>query len=342
MMMSNSIVSSNIIRKVRSLNAYSAFGRGPEAIYWDITYRCNMKCSHCLNNGGDSNCNDFSQELSDDEAYAVVDQLVSMRPHSLCICGGEPLLRYNIVKHILKEMKRINVSVNMVSNGILINEAIVTELKELGIGNIQISLDGLGWQHDIFRNQIGAFEQAINAIKILKQHGVDTTLSFCPNKYNYSSFLQYVEFVNSLNCNSIRMMPLTPIGRGGTNYQDLKLTERESYNFVQKIHTANDLFPKMSISWGDPLNYMYRFLINRRITPMVLGILSNGDLTVTPYLNITVGNVRKHNLKDYWYNGINKAYGNDIIVNTIKKCITLEDLLRYSDENRTIDMLENK
>ena len=83
---------SNILDRAHSYEKIPYWDRGPESIYWDITYRCNLHCKHCLNNAGDRFSHDYDQELSVDEASKLIRQIAEIRPHNLCICGGEPLL----------------------------------------------------------------------------------------------------------------------------------------------------------------------------------------------------------------------------------------------------------
>ena len=66
---------------------------GPLMVAWDVTNRCNLKCMHCLNRSGDERYHDFSNELSSSEAIDVCRQIIELNPYSVCLCGGEPLLR---------------------------------------------------------------------------------------------------------------------------------------------------------------------------------------------------------------------------------------------------------
>ena len=71
---------------------------------------------------------------------------------------------------------------------------------------------------------------------------------------------------------------------------------------------------------------------------MIVGVLANGDLTVTPYLNIVVGNVRQKKISEYWREGLNNAYANKEILNSLIKCRTLTDLYNQDDDTRYINL----
>ncbi len=62
----------------------------------------------------------------------------------------------------------------MAPNGTLVTEPIAKKLVDVGIKRISISLDGATPQsHDKFRKVDGAFEGAVNAMKIAKKVATD-------------------------------------------------------------------------------------------------------------------------------------------------------------------------
>lgn len=282
-------------------------------------------CKHCLNNAGDPSQVNYQDELSHKEIISVANDIASLKPGSICICGGEPLVRKNEVFTILQIMKKAEIPVNMVSNGLLVTDEIAELLHSLNLNSIQISLDGLGGDHDRFRNSDGAFEKTIKSIKILLKHKNIVTISFVPNIYNHNTFETFVAFVRNLGCNVIRMMPLTPLGRAKENL-DLLLNSTQTFMFVQKVNFMIEKYPDMSIVWGDPYDHMYKILINRRKSPVSIGILANGDLSVTTYFNFIVGNIRRHLLSEYWSHGLNSSMTNKTILNKFKNSCSLKDL----------------
>ena len=58
---------------------------------------------------------------------------------SIVITGGEPLLNYKIVKHLLILAKENHINMSMNSNLTYINDQIARELKELGLRRILTS-----------------------------------------------------------------------------------------------------------------------------------------------------------------------------------------------------------
>jgi len=73
----------------RKLLAFSE-NRRP-IIFWNLTNRCNLACSHCyINAGPGAKRND---ELSTREAKNLIDDLAEMGTPLILLSGGEPLVR---------------------------------------------------------------------------------------------------------------------------------------------------------------------------------------------------------------------------------------------------------
>lgn len=106
----------------------------------DITRKCTLKCRHCYNHSGEMN----NDELASDELFRIMNDLASTRPDNFCICGGEPLLKKEIIFRFIDHQKKINSEMNigMVTNGELLTESIGEKLIYYGLNNIQFSIDG--------------------------------------------------------------------------------------------------------------------------------------------------------------------------------------------------------
>src|SRR5205807_1440689 len=61
----------------------------PICLTWELTYACNLACTHCLSSSGRRD----PAELSTAEAKAVIDELQRMQVFYVNIGGGEPTIR---------------------------------------------------------------------------------------------------------------------------------------------------------------------------------------------------------------------------------------------------------
>ena len=147
--------------------SYAQF-RGPRNIMLDITKRCNFFCKHCYNESASY----YTGDLDDESMMKIADQIIEVKPVLVCFCGGEPMVRFELVKKLAKKLTENEILVNMVSNGYLMDEKKLAELYESGMQNIQISLDSNKPEvMDYFRGHKGAFKGAINAMNLIQKFG---------------------------------------------------------------------------------------------------------------------------------------------------------------------------
>src|SRR5512147_339744 len=86
----------------------------PFLVVWDFTHKCNLRCKHCYSNSGAVE----EEELTTEQALAVVDQLADAHVTALAFSGGEPLTRndfFQVAKHAADR----GLYVSLASNGTL-------------------------------------------------------------------------------------------------------------------------------------------------------------------------------------------------------------------------------
>lgn len=128
-----------------------------------ILYNCNFRCGIC----------DFWKDayrdkgrLSAAEADVIASKLDEIGPQIISIGGGEPMLHPELVP-IVRTLSRCHFPV-MITNGSLVTKALARQLWQAGMVEISVSLDYADPQkHDAQRGKPGAFEQGVEALKIL-------------------------------------------------------------------------------------------------------------------------------------------------------------------------------
>ena len=333
------------VLKERMKNANLNKLSGPFSVAFTVTNKCNYRCRHCYNNSGE----DFYKELSDDELLVLARQIGEVKPMNVCICGGEPLVRGEVIYDIIKELSAKCGIVNIVTNGYLITEDVLDKLKSAGINTIQISLDGNNaFLHENMRLISGAFDKAINAISMAAKKGFKVAVSFCPNKLNIYKIEETCKLVKELGANDFRIMPLILMGRG-KNMVNMKPTADEYLWFQQNISKLKEKYQDddFVISWGDPLDHLTRMPENNKnnMNTYSVEIRSDGKLLLCNYLPIVVGDLMKHTLKEYWYAGYNNIWGNKKVQPYINNLYSTEQFNSFEPEPYTgcdivLDLIE--
>jgi radical SAM protein with 4Fe4S-binding SPASM domain len=209
----------------------SASERRP-IVVWNITRACNLKCVHCYNDSGTSKADD---ELSTDEAKAVLDDLSGFGVPSVLFSGGEPLMRpdlFELIGYAVERGLRVVIS----TNGTLITADVAKKIKQTGVSYVGISLDGIGEINDKFRGVPGAFERAVQGIKNCQDAGVRVGLRLTLTKRNIQDLESLFNFFETENIERACFYHFVPSGRGAA-MADEDLTHAQTRNAVDTILT---------------------------------------------------------------------------------------------------------
>lgn len=307
---------------------------GPHQIAFDITNKCNLRCLHCYNASGENHvsCN----ELTDEEILKFINDISKIKVYNLCFCGGETLIKKDMIIEATKKLKNQGIpNIAMVTNGILMTKEVARELKDAGVTKIQISLDGSNAKsHDRLRNQQGAFEKAIQAIEILCEIGIHPNIAFTPTSFNINELREVYDLLKryELNDIEIRTQPLMLLGRASNNLLEIKPTSIQYRNFVKEINKLNKLNDGPIIKWGDPVDHLVRYPYKINCSNFCT-IRANGDIVVSPYLPLVVGNIKRHSFIEYWDKGLAKIWSYKIPQYFANKIKSIEDM------NKTYDNL---
>lgn len=291
----------------------------------DVTYRCNLRCRHCYNSSGDAKS--FREEMNDSELLEVTEKIATQNPDAICFCGGEPLLRKEILYKMAKVVREYSkkTSINLVTNGLLVTEDVARNLKESGFKLIQISIDGLENSHNWIRNNEQAFDKAINAIKILKSYGFVVGVACVPTKKNLSEYKALIKLCIELGVKVFRAQPFMNIGRA-KGISEYILDDIEYLELVENLHEAKNMFGnKIDIDWGDPLFHIER-LKDENNKSNFLHINAFGDLVVSTYIPIDFGNVKEKRIEEYLSAGILEVNKLSLVKEMLNMVKSTEDM----------------
>ncbi len=145
-------------------NLMDGFAFPPIRYSLELTYKCNLNCPFCYI-GESRNKN----ELDTDEWLDIIKQIP--RWSLITLVGGEPLVRKDFPKIFSAASKQAKV--NVVTNGILLNDDIIDTIVREKLLLLSVSIDGYGKNHDKNRGKDGIFETIINNLEKvnIKRHG---------------------------------------------------------------------------------------------------------------------------------------------------------------------------
>ena len=211
-------------------------------VAWETTRNCNLACIHCR---ASATTGPYSGELDTAEAFQLLDQIAEITKPIIILTGGEPLLRDDIFD-IAAYGTQKGFRMVMAPNGTLVTEDVAKKLVAAGIKRISISLDGAtARSHDSFRKVDGAFEGAINAMKIARKVGLDFQVNTTITKTNLDQIPKIQQL--AVNCGAVahHIFLLVPTGRGkyivDTEINAVEYEQTLNWFYDQRDKTPLDL-----------------------------------------------------------------------------------------------------
>lgn len=284
-------------------------------LFWEATLRCNAHCDFCGSRCGENSSLAVESEApSTDVCNAFRDIAQEMDPAKIMInvTGGEPLLRKDLFQ-VMQYATELGFPWGMVTNGCLIDEEIVTKMKNSGMRTISISLDGLPETHDMLRKINNGFERIERAVRLLAEATFldELQITTVVNHRNIDELEKLFQTITNWSIDSWRLAIVDPIGRAAEN-RGLLLTQ-EDYKKYFSFIDSHQFNGKIAITTScshylgsyDNLYRPHSFTCETGKT--VASILANGDIYVCPNvprrLNLIQGNIKKDSFSEKWNNG---------------------------------------
>lgn len=175
--------------------AFRRFGRPrpfPFNLVASLTYRCNSRCKTC------NVWRKSAEELTTDEWRKVFDK-IGKSPYYLTFSGGEPFLREDIVEIVGAACQLCQPAIITIPTNALLSRLIphkVAEMLQRAQGvqvGINVSLDGVGQEHDTIRGVEGGYERALETyqgLRALKYENLTLSIHTVVSRFNIEHFLE--------------------------------------------------------------------------------------------------------------------------------------------------------
>ncbi|KWX02264.1 hypothetical protein TH66_11025 [Carbonactinospora thermoautotrophica] len=175
----------------------------PILVQLGLTYRCNLKCSHCY-----ALYRRDRDEFTFDEVERLTDELCQAGSCSLVYSHGENMIRRDF-HDIAALFRDRGFYQTLMLNGYYVRSAEdAVRLKEAGINRAMVSLDSTDpATHDRVRGRQGAFQTAVRALALLKEAGVPTVgFSTTIDTHNYADVEKIAAFAAELGVDAVSFM----------------------------------------------------------------------------------------------------------------------------------------
>lgn len=163
------------------LNAYDRLVRQSRvehrllSVHWELTYRCNERCTHCYLDVLPPGAK-LPGELSTEEAQRVLDELAGLGALTVTFSGGEIFLRPDAVP-LARYARRRGFAVRFFTNGLLVNDALADQIAAVRPVVVEVSIYAAdAATHDGITQIPGSFELTWRAVDRLRARGVRCTI----------------------------------------------------------------------------------------------------------------------------------------------------------------------
>ncbi len=158
----------------------------------EVTKRCNARCGFC----------DYWKQPAPAELRDYVPVVKKLKPLSVSLTGGEPLLREDLPE-VINALRRSFgfLFISLVTNGSLLTFERGVELWEAGLDQLSISLDYFDERHDRDRGLSELTAHILSVIPPLREAGVNVCLNMVIKRGNFREIPQFLSQAERMGIN---------------------------------------------------------------------------------------------------------------------------------------------
>lgn len=257
------------------------------AVHWELTHRCNERCTHCYLPVRAARAG-RSDELTTAECLDVLNQLAGLGVLHLTFSGGEALVRQDFFT-IATAARAHRFAVRLFSNGLAITPRMADRIAALHPLAVEISLYGAdAATHDAITRRAGSWRQTLCAFSLLHARGVPLVMKTPLMRQNVVQYAALQALAAQLGARFRYDLTITGSIDGGPAPPEHRLTGTELAAFFR---TAGPTEHPRGESRGP-----------RRCAVGQSSLLLGPDGTVypCPEIRMAAGNVRTERLRAIW------------------------------------------
>ena len=276
----------------------------------EVTENCNHRCTHCYRLDSDP-LNRPHYAIEDEIIINNVRKLIEGGILQIIITGGEPLIKKELVKKIIRISVDKGVSISINTNLTLADDDIINFLRTTNTRILTSCPSGVEetFKKITLTNNFECFQK--NLIKVINA-GIKTAVNMVVTKENKSEIRDTAAFLKSLGCTSFCLTPVA-LNMCYPN-KDLLLSKEEIHDVIYDLlWIENELGMKVDILDGLPkciipsdiLKEQHLFLYRRcQAGRTFVAVSPNGDVRPCANTLLSYGNINESGLVDIW----NKMY----------------------------------
>jgi len=252
----------------------------------DLTYRCDLSCSHCYLEDR------RRREMTVDEYREFFAELADLGCLYLLVSGGDLFVRPDAME-ILRAAARHQFDMTLITHAMAIDEGKADELADMGVRSVNVSVYHADPEiHDRVTRRQGSWERTVAAIRRLRERDVGVAIKCPVMDINQGAERVMQELADDLGA----LLALSPVMRGGNAGNDdllsLNMGLDAKADVYECVYTGIDTLGNLT---------QYSAEDRTCLAGHASGYLSP-DGTVQPCLDYeqSAGNIRDTRLTEIW------------------------------------------
>ncbi|HEX3012066.1 MAG TPA: radical SAM protein [Syntrophomonadaceae bacterium] len=288
----------------------------PWAILMDPTAACNLKCTGCWAAEYKK-----SDSLSNETLDRIIREGKDLGIYMYIYSGGEPLVRKHDLIKLAKEHD--DCMFLAFTNATLVDDEFASEMADAGNFLLAISVEGGQEETDMRRGQ-GTYQKVMQAMDILKQHGVPFGFSTCYHRYNTKSVGsdEYIDLMIDKGCLFGWYFTYMPLGKDAK--MDLLATTEQREYMYHRVRELRDTKPIFVLDFWNDGEYTEGCIAGGK---KYLHINANGDVEPCAFIHYSNVNIKNASLLEALQSPIFKQYykGQPFNENHLRPCPLLDN-----------------
>jgi len=269
----------------------------PLYVGWQLTNECNLSCLHCIEESGPGKA--FPDELGREQALDVLGRLARAQVPYLSLSGGEPLL-HGAFWELAEAAAAAGIEVKIETNGHLLSPEGCARLRRIGVGAVQVSLDGAARASYERLRARGSWDKALASIRELRRAGVSVEINFSPAKFNAGEIAEAVDLAFHLGAVGFYTGRTIIAGRAARTRGLLEPSAEQYEEFFKTLREkARQYEGRMRVCYHEM--GLVEELKYRLENPAALFIiLPNGKVKLINALPFVCGDLRRQSVGEVW------------------------------------------